>query len=189
VQVVLIHGAGATVISWTTVIHKIPRHFVLPTYNIHDSFQSIMSSVQPLIDPNEKTVVIGHSFGGIVAYHLAKANPNVIAGMSIATPWGGSVVAQVSTMFWNNQFCKNVGRYEPHMKQVRTVPVEVPWINIITTRGLFSGEYDGVVAVSSQKEMCPTDKIENIELKFSHNEVLHCQKLSDEIVKFLSRQE
>ncbi len=181
-KVVLIHGAGATPVSWATVAVRIPITFTIPTYNIHDSFDKIMKDVEKSID-DQPTIVIGHSFGGIVAYHLAQKHPNIKIGMSIATPWEGSVMAQIGSMFWHNyQFFRNIGKYENHIKFIRNNPVNIPWTNVITTRGLFNNEYDGVVSIASQRQLQPIDKIKTVELNYTHNEVLHSEELIKEIL-------
>jgi pimeloyl-ACP methyl ester carboxylesterase len=185
-KAILIHGAGATNLSWVSVLHKVPHPFITTSYNVHDSFEKILKDVEHYLPTSdEKYVVIGHSFGGIVAYHLAQKRKDIIAGMSIATPWGGSSIAQLSSFFWKSQFCKNIGRYEQHMKTTRSNSINIPWLNIVTDGGLFGSESDGVVTVASQKEIAPSSKVEMIKLHNSHNEVLHCDQLIKETNRWL----
>lgn len=183
-KVVLIHGAGATAVSWATVVIRIPIAFTIPTYNIHEPFEKIMKDVEQAID-DKPTIVIGHSFGGIVAYHLAQKHKNIVAGMSIATPWSGSVMAQIGSMFWyGNQFFKNIGRYEDHIRYIRNNPINIPWTNIVTTKGLFNNEYDGVVSISSQRQL-QSNQVKTIDLNYSHNEVLHSNELIYQIFQLI----
>ncbi len=183
-KILLVHGAGATELSWESVSRHFPN-CVKPTYSILDNFKKIMSDVESSLNDQDTYVVVGHSFGGIVAYHLAQKYPNIRKGISIATPWGGSTMAQLGSYVWlDNQFFKNVGRYENHIKITRTKAVPVPWLNIITVRGIFGNSNDGVVTVASQRELYH-ENVYYYEVPYSHNEVLMAPYLVDLIKSFL----
>ena len=176
-KVVLIHGANASNMSWNWVGSNIKNHKRI-------SWGMMTHPEQNLLDIElelpEKCVVVGHSMGGLYAWHLAQRNPDkVVHAMSVGTPWGGSIHAGIWKMFnFNIPWLQMISRMEPWTAQTRLLETPVPWTNVVTTHGfdLFGvGPNDGVVTVASQRELY--GKHEEIKLDYGHNEVLQSPEL------------
>jgi pimeloyl-ACP methyl ester carboxylesterase len=103
----LLHGLGATANVWlglagllgdaAGVAPDLPGHggsAPLPSY----SFASVAEAVAGLVDPRG-TVIVGHSFGGVVALHLA-TRPGVLAvvGLGIKADWSDEELARAAAM-------------------------------------------------------------------------------------------
>jgi pimeloyl-ACP methyl ester carboxylesterase len=181
-EIVLIHGANASKISWNWIGSNLANSkrlswgmMVHPEKNLQ-----AMEAELP-----KKCIVVGHSMGGLYAWHLANRNPDrVVAGISVATPWGGSIQAGFWKMFnFNIPWLQMLSRMEPWTAETRMIECAVPWTNVVTIHGfdLFGvGPNDGVVTVDSQRELFGPAK--EIVLDYGHNEVLQSPELL-EIIK------
>jgi pimeloyl-ACP methyl ester carboxylesterase len=92
----LLHGMGATSDVWAGLIAALDgRAHVAPDLPGHGgsaplpeyTFEAVAAAVAPLVDP-AGTVVVGHSFGGVIALHLA-SRPGVraVVGVGIKVAW------------------------------------------------------------------------------------------------------
>ncbi len=181
----LIHGAGASPLSWRTFESLIDHPVEKATYDVHFSFEQILDQCRA--KARSADVVVGHSFGGLVAWHLAQEEPRLRGGVSVASPWGGSALADWADLLTGgmtiSSFFKNVGRARPHLVTARSTASRVPWLNVVATRGLFPDPpNDGVLTVESQESLCLTN-CSLIRVHQSHAEVLH----SDELVRVVHR--
>lgn len=105
--VLLLHGLGATGDVWdglagvlspaAWVTPDLPGHgrsAALPRY----SFAGVAAAVAPLVDPRG-TVVVGHSFGGVIGLHLATL-PGVraVIGVGIKIAWTADELARAAAL-------------------------------------------------------------------------------------------
>jgi len=181
-ETVFIHGANASKTSWNWAGSKINPHRRL-TWGMLTNPQTNIRAMEAELP--DKCILVGHSIFGLYAWHLANRNPNkVMHGVSIGTPFGGSIQASFWRMFnrdvpWLNM----LSRMEPWTMQTRLLDPPVPWTNVITTHGfdLFGvGPNDGVVTVDSQRQICSKQK--EITLNYGHNEVLQSPELIEIIL-------
>jgi hypothetical protein len=185
-EIVLIHGANSSKVCWNWVGSQIKNHVRLEWGMMTDPEENL-AAMEALL-PN-KCIVLGHSMGGLYAWHLANRNPEkVVAGVSVATPWGGSIQASLWKMFnVNIPWLKMLSRMDPGTAQTRLLEVPVPWTNVVCTHGfdLFGvGANDGVVTVQSQRELFgPANEIT---LDYGHNTVLQSPELV-EVIESVSR--
>jgi len=181
-DIVLIHGANASKISWNWIgsnLEKTTRLSWGMMVHPEKNLQALEAELP------EKCIVVGHSMGGLYAWHLANRNPDrIVAGISVATPWGGSIQAGFWKMFnFNIPWLQMLSRMEPWTAETRMIEAAVPWTNVVCTHGfdLFGvGDNDGVVTVDSQRELHGPAK--EIVLDYGHNEVLQSPELL-EIIK------
>lgn len=181
-EIVLIHGANASNVSWNWIGSNLENAKRLSWGMMTHPEKNLQAMEAEL---PEKCVVVGHSMGGLYAWHLANRNPDrVVAGISIATPWGGSIQAGFWKMFnFNIPWLQMLSRMEPWTAETRMIETPVPWTNVVTIHGfdLFGvGDNDGVVTVESQRELHGPAK--EIVLDYGHNEVLQSPELL-EIIK------
>lgn len=186
-ETVFIHGANASKVSWNWIGSQVNPHRRLTWGMLTDPATNIEEMEAELPD---QCILVGHSMGGLYAWHLANRNPNkVVHGVSVGTPFGGSIQASVWKMFnlavpWLTM----LSRMEPWTMQTRLLDPAVPWTNVITTHGfdLFGvGANDGVVTVASQQELHNIEK--EITLDYGHNEVLQSPELAKIILDLVSR--
>jgi pimeloyl-ACP methyl ester carboxylesterase len=91
----LLHGLGATGEVWDGLVDLLPGAWVVPDLPGHGgsaplaeyTFAAVADAVADLVDP-AGTVVVGHSFGGVIALHLA-TRPGVVSavGLGIKVDW------------------------------------------------------------------------------------------------------
>lgn len=105
--VLLLHGLGATADVWRGVAAALgPRAWVAPDLPGHGgspplpayTFGAVADAVAHLVDP-AGTVVLGHSFGGVVALHLARC-PGVqaVVGLGIKVEWSADDLARAASL-------------------------------------------------------------------------------------------
>ena len=80
INIVLVHGAGADASSWSKVIpillnagHKVIA-VQLPLHSLADDVATVKRAIDLLAGP---TILVGHSYGGMVISNAAYNNPNV----------------------------------------------------------------------------------------------------------------
>jgi len=176
VHYVLIHGLGATKLSWRSVDQSLnfdSRSYL--TYDMNENFDDVVKRgmAHTLSGP---TVVVGHSLGGVIGWHVAQNCENVIRGVSIAAPWGGFALPYY--MFVPVNMMAELKTNSPAVRMPRTEKSRVPWTNVVATRGLpFVGgaSNDGVISVDSQKRL--EQSAVTVQLNYSHNEILHCDEI------------
>lgn len=178
-KVILIHGANATKVCWNWLGSQLEDHERFEWNMMSDPEENLDCMSARLDGP---AILVGHSMGGLYAWHLAQRNPDVIAGaVSVATPWGGSIQADIWKLFnFTTPWLRMVSRMEPWTVQCRLLEPPVPWVNVVCSRGfdlLGVGANDGVVTVTSQKELMKPCK--EIQLSYGHNEVLQSTELVD----------
>jgi pimeloyl-ACP methyl ester carboxylesterase len=178
-KVILIHGANATKVCWNWIGSNIKKHDRFEWEMMSDPEENLSAMEAQLKGP---AIVVGHSMGGLYAWHLAQRHPDkIVAGISVATPWGGILQAELCKLFnFSIPWLRMVSRMEPWTAQPRLVEPPVPWTNVVCTHGFDLwgiGPNDGVVTVGSQMELAkPWNEIR---LDYGHNEVLQSQELLD----------
>lgn len=104
--VLLLHGLGATADVWEGVATRLPGAWIAPDLPGHGgtpplpayTFADVAAAVAGLVEP-EGTVVVGHSFGGVVALHLAtEAGVRSVVGIGIKVGWSADELARAAAM-------------------------------------------------------------------------------------------
>jgi len=98
----LLHGMGATADVWAGMIATLgDRAYVAPDLPGHGgsaplpeyTFEAVAAAVAPLVDP-AGTVVVGHSFGRVIALHLAgRPGVRAVVGVGIKVAWTADELA------------------------------------------------------------------------------------------------
>ena len=97
----LLHGLGATADVWRRwqpmLAERWPGRWLAPDLPGHGgsaplpeyTFDGLAAAVRPLVEPAGRTVVLGHSLGGVVGLALAAAGAPVaaVAGLGIKVAW------------------------------------------------------------------------------------------------------
>ena len=104
--VLLLHGLGATAEVWDGLVPLLPGGWVAPDLPGHGgsaplpeyTFAAVAEAVADLVDP-AGTVVLGHSFGGVVGLHLA-GRPGVrkVIGLGIKVAWTPEELARATAL-------------------------------------------------------------------------------------------
>src|SRR3954454_14590969 len=105
--VLMLHGLGATADVWSGLAARLGRTaWRAPDLPGHGrsaplkrySFEAVADEVKCLVDPRG-TIVIGHSFGGVISLHLA-ACPGIraVIGLGIKVAWTAEELARAGAM-------------------------------------------------------------------------------------------
>jgi pimeloyl-ACP methyl ester carboxylesterase len=105
--VLLLHGLGATGDVWDGLAAALgERAWVAPDLPGHGgsdplpeyTFAGVAAAVASLVDP-AGTVVLGHSFGGVVGLHLAtRPGVRAVVGLGIKVSWTPDELARASAL-------------------------------------------------------------------------------------------
>ncbi len=172
---VYIHGASATSESFNYIRQHIKGNELLINYDSRNGFEKNLANMRELLSAQRDMFFICHSLGGIYALHLANEFPNQVLGaVTLSTPYGGAEVADVAKYFLPySRLLKDIGPTSLAMKHARTIEIDCPWTNIVTTQGSapwIPAPNDGVVTISSQRKR--NDIMDLIELDCNHYEVV-----------------
>lgn len=124
--------------------------------------------------------VVGHSLGGIYALHLA-GTLNVVAGVSISTPFRGSSTADwAKYLVPGYQLFRDVGRRSRPIIDGHKIKLNIPWTQIVSTSGnvpYHSGPNDGVCTIASMEHRAAD--MELIHVNNTHYEVVCNEKVAN----------
>lgn len=103
----LLHGLGATAAVWDGVVAELggdavapdlPGHGAAPPLPGPCTFAGTAEAVAHLVDP-AGTVLLGHSFGGVVALHLAgRPGVRAVVGLGIKVAWSADDLARAAAL-------------------------------------------------------------------------------------------
>lgn len=104
--VLLLHGLGATSEVWDGLVPLLAGAWAAPDLPGHGgspplpsyTFAAVADAVADLVDP-AGTVILGHSFGGVVGLHLA-SRPGVraVIGLGIKVAWTSEELARAAAL-------------------------------------------------------------------------------------------
>lgn len=177
---VFIHGARATSASFNYIRTKLDDHFpdrtdVLLSYGSNESFLTNLDKmVEELDNAGDELFFIGHSLGGIYAFHLANSlSERTIGGVTISTPYGGSVEAYfLRFLMPQSALLADIVPSSAIMQCASSNSLTVPWANIVTTGGgspFIVSRNDGVVTYSS---MTANQNMNFFYIEENHYEIL-----------------
>jgi pimeloyl-ACP methyl ester carboxylesterase len=104
--VLLLHGLGATAEVWDGLVPRLPGAWVAPDLPGHGgsgplpeyTFAAVADAVADLVDP-AGTVVLGHSFGGVIGLHLAgRPGLRAVVGLGIKVVWTPEELARAAAL-------------------------------------------------------------------------------------------
>lgn len=172
-QIIYIHGANATPASFNYIKQYIGDGYLV-SYDSQDGFKKNLAEMHEKIAQFNDIVFIGHSLGGIYAFHLANLMPRKIRqGITLSTPYGGHELADYAKMFLPfNALLKDIGPSSWPIKELGNIENKWVWCNVVTTCGNIPwtmGPNDGVVTLESMKHR---RDIELIAMECNHYEVL-----------------
>jgi pimeloyl-ACP methyl ester carboxylesterase len=102
----LLHGLGATGDVWAGLVDLLGAVWVAPDLPGHGgsaalpgySFAAVAEAVGDLVDP-AGTVIVGHSFGGVIGLHLAgRAGVRAVVGLGIKVAWTPEELAKAAAL-------------------------------------------------------------------------------------------
>jgi esterase/lipase len=185
-KVLLIHGANSSPRSFNYLKAKLPESdFISLPYDVLNGFYFNLERMIETIGKDEEYELISHSMGGLFGVHLTQ-HCKIKKGVSIATPFAGSAFAD---------WCRYMMPYYPLFQDVhtRSLPIQqaaeiqlnIPWLQIVTTRGNVPWlrlPNDSVVTVPS---MTSRNDMQYCYLEETHHEVMLSDDAAKEIGQFL----
>jgi len=178
-ELVFIHGANGTSQSWNYLVPFFADYKM--TFVEYDSFGKFKDNLklQEQQLANKKSIFfIGHSMGGIYAFYLQALLKNVIGGLTIAAPYGGSAISTTLKLFFPlHPLWIDSGVHSTTIKNLINIPMHHNWHQIVCTTHRTSypfEENDGLITKNSQTKL---NGVNYIDMTDNHNEVLLNKKV------------
>jgi pimeloyl-ACP methyl ester carboxylesterase len=190
-NIVYIHGASATSDSFNYIRSHITGHKeTLIEYNSNNGFVQNLIDMKQQLDGKDHMIFVCHSLGGIYAVYLAQHFADrALGAITLSTPYGGAESADYAKYFLPfNRLLRDIGPGSTPIKDSNLIPIEHPWINVVTTRGdspWIIQPNDGIVTVSSMRHR---SDMQLMELYINHYEIVisaEAVKLIDQFIKSL----
>ena len=163
-NVIYIHGANADSDNFNYYKLKLPEHkSIAPNYDMSEDPFDLVMAFKNRKDKefgDEKVILVGHSFGGIIAsWYASVFQEHVSHLVTIATPWEGTPVARIFGYFWrNSDVFKNTMPGATVLAMLQEKKYNGPHTNIICTRGanpvagIGGKANDGMISCDSQSK-------------------------------------
>ena len=185
-NILLIHGANSSPLSFNYLRTKLPKANYIPlSYDVMNGFYFNLEQMIEMIGPDNEYEIISHSMGGIFAVHLTQ-HCNIKKSVSVATPFGGAAIADWARyMMPYYPLFRDVHTKSSPIQQTKEIQLNIPWLQIVTTRGnvpWLGNRNDGVVTVSS---MIGRNDMEYAYIDDSHHEVMLSDVASNHVKDFL----
>ena len=191
-RALLVHGAGASPLFWRVFQETTSLDTTTFSYDVaSEDFESISRRCASAALSRGCDFIVGHSFGGVVAWRAAELCPSVVSCASISSPWGGSTYCDVVDFLtvgaYPNRFFSNVARSSPHLIRTRLTPPPRPWLNVVTNKNPLHAHppNDGVLTVRSQESLYVDERVSRVYLPFGHTEVLLTPQVVEAVDPFL----
>lgn len=173
-KLIYIHGANASSVSFNYIRSHIIHDDYLIDYDSQNGFANNLKRIIGELEKFSDMFLIGHSLGGIYALHVASAlSTQVIGGITLSTPYGGSEVADfVKYLVPCSRLLRDIGPNSEPIVSAKKLKLTHPWCNVVTTMGdspMIPLKNDGVVSIASMRYRSDMDLIE---LATNHYEVV-----------------
>ena len=180
------HGAGASPHSFNWLRPQLPDHVArFLSYTAAESAESIIRRCVQAIEAEAVPVMlIGHSFGGVLARAVAGRCSQVTKLVTLCAPFGGLKHMGFVSLFDGTPMFRELSAYSSLLLEVRTAPLTIPHLAIVASHGLplMQEANDGVVTLASQTALRNQPYVE---IPLNHFEVLLSPQTVSSIIGFV----
>jgi pimeloyl-ACP methyl ester carboxylesterase len=183
-HLVYIHGNGAAAASFNFIRSRIGGHpETLLEYDSAAGFYRNHEEMLRQLDGKDDLFFIAHSLGGIHALHLAHhLGERAAGGVTMATPYGGSVAACMVACFMPfSQVMKDIRPTGRPIVEAGQMKPPRNWTNIVSLAGaspFMLEPNDGVVTLESMRHR---RDIRLVDLDCTHFDVMVNEQAADVI--------
>lgn len=181
--VVWIHGVNQSELTFAYLRARcgFAREIAVNYNSLNTFYNNLTLMVNQLSDAGP-LFVVGHSLGGLYALHLVQ-HVNIVGAVSISTPFRGSSAADWAKYIVPNfPLFREVGRNAPPIVEAEKISINIPWTQIVSTRGTvpyLRNPNDGVVTRESMRHR---SDVECVDVPHTHYEVV-CSDIVAKIIK------
>lgn len=185
-KLVYLHGAHGSETCFNYLRSKLDYDNVVLPYLSSERFEdNLKTLLEKCLNLNDQVFFIGHSLGGIYAYHLAQLlMDKVVGAVTIAAPYGGTFLCDLLGVFFPHYpLWKDVSTRSPVIRSLRKMSAPTNWHQIVcqTKRtGYLMENNDGLLTVSSQMAL---SGVNYIPVESTHYEVL----MNDDVVSIIRK--
>jgi esterase/lipase len=185
-NVLLIHGANSTPASFNYLKANLPTaNYSSLSYDTMNGFYFNLERMLDSTDENQTYNIISHSMGGLYALHLSQ-HRKLRRVVSIATPFNGAAIADWARyMMPYYPLFRDVHTKALPIAQAEEIVVQIPWMQLVTTRGnvpWLKLPNDCVVTMTS---MTSRKDVSYVYVNENHHEVMLSDVAAKEIDSFL----
>ena len=160
-------------------------NYIPVSYDVIHGFFYNLENILGSLDEDAEYEIISHSMGGLYALHLTQ-KIQITKSVSIATPFSGATTADWARyMFPYCPLFRDVHTRSLPIRQGKEFILEMPWLQLVTTRGnvpWIREKNDTVVSVSS---MISRSDVDYVYVDRTHHEVMLDDEVTSHIEKFL----
>ena len=202
-NLLLIHGAWCTKNSFNYITKKILDDHVVGNIsyfeydcnveNISSIIRRAKKHLDNLNSNGLKTIIVGHSMGGLIALRLSQRN-GVHKTMTLASPIAGLKFSRILHAFllYNSPILKDLIPDSNFIKSIHEQnysknPVEI-YISTSGYNPMIFEDSDGVIPIETQTSWKP-DNAKIVKVKTNHSEILQSTKVILAIEKSLNEKD
>lgn len=183
-SIVLIHGAHQSNVTFEYFRNALPGfQYINIEWSSTGGFYHNLDEMVQVLKTAGPVYLVGHSMGGIYAAHAAQ-KIDCVGGATIATPWGGSKIADWAKYIYPSYpIYREVSTASSAILDARLYDLPGMWTNYVSTQGNVPGMGGPNDCVLTIESMTARKDIKTKFISATHYEIIMSGKLIQSVCK------